>query len=146
MDHSHHHHSENHSGHKEVQIAPVVEKDAPAHEHHHHEKERHDAPNAHDKHAGHHTQDFLKRFWICLILTVPLLLLSHMIQQWLNFTVIFPGDKYLLAILSAFIFIYGGHPFLKGLINEVKDSTIGMMTLIGVAISVAWIYSMAVTF
>jgi len=56
------------------------------------------------------------------------------------------GDKYVLAILSTFIFIYGGYPFLKGLYDEVKDNAIGMMTLIGVAITVAWAYSVAVTF
>ena len=144
MDHSHHHHSENHSGHKEVQIAPVVEKDAPAHEHHHHEKERHDAPNAHDKHAGHHTQDFLKRFWICLILTVPLLLLSHMIQQWLGFHISFAGDNYVLLLLGSIIYFYGGMPFLKGMVSEIKHNAIGMMTLVALAITVAFIYSMAV--
>ncbi|MEZ5034804.1 MAG: copper-translocating P-type ATPase [Chitinophagaceae bacterium] len=69
-----------------------------------------------------------------------------MIQQWLGFELKFPGDKYLLALLSTFIFIYGGYPFLKGLYDEVRDKAIGMMTLIGVAITVAWAYSMAITF
>src|SRR5690606_15297516 len=58
----------------------------------------------------------------------------------------FQGDKYVLAVLSTFIFSYGGYPFLKGLYDEVKDNAIGMMTLIGVAISVAWAYSVAITF
>lgn len=69
-----------------------------------------------------------------------------MIQQFLGFELTFAGDKYVLAILSTFIFIYGGHPFLKGLYDEIKDNAIGMMTPIGVAISVAWTYSVAVTF
>ncbi|MBR0572584.1 cadmium-translocating P-type ATPase [Microvirga sp. STS03] len=69
-----------------------------------------------------------------------------MIQQWLGFELTFAGDKYVLAILSTFIFFYGGYPFLKGLYDEVKDNAIGMMTLIGVAITVAWAYSLAITF
>jgi len=69
-----------------------------------------------------------------------------MIQQWLGFSLSFPGDKYVLFILSTFIFFYGGYPFLKGGIDELKDKAIGMMTLIGVAISVAWAYSVAITF
>ena len=92
----------------------------------------------HDKHAGHHVADFLKRFIVCSILTIPVLLLSHMIQKWANFELSFPGDKYVMAALSTFIFAYGGFPFLKGLYDEIKDNAIGMMTLIGVAITVAW--------
>ena len=100
----------------------------------------------HDKHAGHNVADFWKRFIISSIVTVPVLALSHMIQEWLGFKLAFPGDKYVLAILSTFIFVYGGFPFLKGLYDEVKDRAIGMMTLIGVAITVAWAYSVAITF
>lgn len=68
-------------------------------------------------------------------------MLSPMIQQLLGFEWAFSGDKNVLAILSTFIFIYGGHPFFKGLYDEVKDNAIGMMTLIGVAITVVWAYS-----
>ncbi len=100
----------------------------------------------HDKHAGHHTHDFLKRFWISLIVTVPVLLLSHMIQQWLGFEIKFPGDKYLLLLLSSFIYFYGGLPFLKGMVSEIKDKAMGMMTLVAIAISVAFVYSVAVVF
>jgi Cu2+-exporting ATPase len=102
--------------------------------------------HAHDKHAGHNVVDFWKRFIICSIISVPVLILSHMIQQWLGVEIKFAGDKYVLAVLSTFIFIYGGYPFLKGLYDEVKDKAIGMMTLIGVAITVAWAYSVAITF
>ena len=114
-----------------------------SHEHHHHEPtvESH----GHDKHAGHHIADFWIRFIVCSIITIPVLALSHMIQQWFGFELKFPGDKYVLAALSTFIFMYGGYPFLKGLYDEVKDSAIGMMTLIGVAITVAWAYSLAIT-
>jgi len=100
----------------------------------------------HDKHAGHDISDFWRRFLVCAFLSIPVLALSHMIQEWLGFQWTFPGDNYVLAILSTFIFIYGGYPFLKGLYDEIKDNAIGMMTLIGVAITVAWAYSVAVTF
>lgn len=112
--------------------------------HNHHSKETNS--DSHDKHAGHNVSDFWKRFVICTIISIPVLALSHVVQQWLGFELAFPGDKYVLAILSTFIFIYGGYPFLKGLYDEVKDNAIGMMTLIGVAISVAWAYSVAITF
>ncbi|MDP1746841.1 MAG: copper-translocating P-type ATPase [Bacteroidota bacterium] len=120
--------------------------------HNHHHTDSHTDHQAehkgggHDKHAGHNVSDFWKRFIICSIVSIPVLALSHMLQLWLGFELIFPGDKYVLAILSTFIFVYGGYPFLKGLYDEVKDNAIGMMTLIGVAISVAWAYSVAVTF
>lgn len=126
------------------------------HEHHqdkksketHREHTQHETSgeSGHDKHAGHNISDFKKRFIVSTILSIPVLALSHMIQQWLGFELNFPGDKYVLAVLSTFIFFYGGHPFLKGLYEEVKDKAIGMMTLIGVAITVAWSYSVAVTF
>ncbi len=100
----------------------------------------------HNKHEGHNVSDFWERFIICSLVSIPVLALSHMIQQWIGFTISFPGDKYLLAILSTFIFLYGGYPFLKGLYDEVRDKAIGMMTLIGVAITVAWAYSVGITF
>ncbi len=116
------------------------------HEHAMHNMHAEHHEGGHDKHAGHHTADFWKRFIVCTIISIPVLALSHMIQQWLGYQFTFPGDKYLLAVLSTFIFIYGGHPFLKGLYNEVRSNAIGMMTLIGVAISIAWAYSIAITF
>jgi P-type Cu2+ transporter len=113
------------------------------HKHDHHTEQ---VGSGHDKHAGHNVADFWKRFVICSIISIPVLALSHIIQQWLGFEFTFEGDKYVLAILSTFIFFYGGYPFLKGLYDEVKDKAIGMMTLIGVAITVAWAYSAAITF
>lgn len=100
----------------------------------------------HDEHAGHHTEDFLKRFWICLVITIPVLLLSHMIQQWLGFQLTFTGDRYLLLALSSVIFFYGGWPFLTGLVRELKHVNPGMMTLVAVAITTAYVYSVAVVF
>lgn len=100
----------------------------------------------HDKHAGHHLEDFKRRFIVSSIVSIPVLILSHMIQNWLGFHLSFPGDKIILAILSTFVFIYGGKPFIKGMYDEIKFKAIGMMTLIGIAISVAWAYSLAVSF
>lgn len=125
MEHSHSHHTDDHS----------INKNS-----------AHSTEMAHDKHAGHDVSDFWKRFVICGIVSIPVLALSHMIQNWIGFELQFPNDKYVLAVLSTFIFFYGGYPFLKGLYDEVKSHAIGMMTLIGIAISVAWAYSLAVTF
>lgn len=100
----------------------------------------------HDKHAGHHTEDFLKRFWICMVITMPVLLLSHMIQQWAGFNWTFAGDQYVLLALSTIIYFYGGWPFLTGLARELKSSSLGMMTLVAVAITTAYVYSVAVVF
>lgn len=122
--------------------------------HNHHEMQHtesvHEAHSSgkhsgHNKHAGHSVEGFWNRFIISSLITIPILLLSHMIQHWLGISLDFPGDKYILFILSTFIFIYGGYPFLKGWYSEVKDKSIGMMTLIGVAITVAWAYSVAIT-
>jgi Cu2+-exporting ATPase len=113
--------------------------------HHDHHQPTHNA-GGHDKHEGHNVSDFWKRFIVCSIISIPVLALSHMIQKWLGFELSFTGDKYVLAAFSTFIFVYGGYPFLKGLYDEVKDKAIGMMTLIGVAITVAWAYSVAITF
>jgi len=118
------------------------------HQHAHHNHDHHQGKDTggHDKHAGHNVSDFWKRFIVCSIVSIPVLALSPMIQQWLGFELAFASDKYVLASLSTFIFVYGGYPFLKGLYDEVKDRAIGMMTLIGVAITVAWAYSLAITF
>jgi len=92
--------------------------------------------------------DFRKRFIVSIIITIPVLLLSPLIQRFLNLEEIikFPGDSYVLFGLSTIIFFYGGWPFLKGLYNELKSKQPGMMTLIGLAIIVAYVYSSAVVF
>ncbi|MEJ5962979.1 heavy metal translocating P-type ATPase [Pedobacter immunditicola] len=115
------------------------------HTHHDHDEHQHSAQQ-HDKHEGHHTHDFLKRFWISLIITIPILALSHMIQDWLGFSLNFIGDKYLLFALGTSIYLYGGMPFLKGMVGEIRAKAIGMMTLVAIAISVAYFYSTAVVF
>src|SRR5258706_13665334 len=94
-------------------------------------------------HAGHDHHkmmiaDFKKRFYVVLILTIPIMLLSEMIQHWLNIHISFLGSQYILLILSSIVFFYGGWPFLKGLVDEMKRWKPGMMTLIGFAITVAY--------
>lgn len=92
--------------------------------------------------------DFRKRFIISLCITLPILALSPMIQMFLGLghSIRFSGDLFILFALSTLIYIYGGWPFLKGLYSELKNKRPGMMTLIGLAISVAYIYSSAVVF
>ena len=91
-------------------------------------------------------EDFKKRFKISLLITVPILVLSPMIQSFFGYTLEFAGSKYLLFLLSTVIFFYGGWPFLSGLKDELSDKNPGMMTLIALAISVAYFYSSAVVF
>jgi len=102
-------------------------------------------------HTGHESHssgiaDFKRRFYVVLVLTIPIMLLSEMIQHWLNIHISFPGSKYVLLTLSSIVFFYGGWPFLKGLVGEIRVKNPGMMTLIGFAISVAYIYSVATVF
>lgn len=140
MEHSHHHSAPENQ--PKAHLYNSAEKKQNGHNTH----EKHNGHGGHDKHAGHHTHDFLKRFWISMVITVPILLLSPMIQEWLGFKIAFAGDKYVLLMLSSIIYFYGGMPFLKGLVNEIRHSAIGMMTLVALAITVAFVYSAAVVF
>ena len=124
------------------------------HEHHHHQANKDDHEghdNKHKDHGNHHAhmaQDFLKRFWISTALSLPIIALSPMIQGLLGLreSLSFPGDVYVSALLSSIVFFYGGWPFLKGLVNELRNKKPGMMTLIGIAITTAYVYSMLVVF
>jgi P-type Cu2+ transporter len=113
----------------------------------------HKASKGYDGHKGgdHHAHmaaDFRKRFWISLALTLPILLLSPMLQTLVGLreAIRFSGDIYVLFSLSSAVFWYGGWPFLKGLFEELTSSRPGMMTLVGVAITTAYLYSSAVVF
>ncbi|GIL23999.1 MAG: heavy metal translocating P-type ATPase [Bacteroidota bacterium] len=133
--HNHEHHKHHtHEDHQKIQSSDHQTTSKSDHQHGHH-----------DHHAM-MIEDFKKRFWISLVLTVPILALSHMIQQLLGFELTFFGDQYVLFGLSTIVFFYGGWPFLKGLWGELKDKNPGMMTLIAVAITVAYVYSSAVVF
>ena len=103
------------------------------------------------EHGSHHAMmvaDFRKRFWISLVISIPILLLSPLIQKFLGLEgkLDFTGDSYVLFALSSIVFFYGGWPFLKGIYSELKSKAPGMMTLIALAISVAYAYSSAVVF
>ena len=119
-------------------------------EHEHVMQSNQDIHMSHEGHGhDHHTMmvaDFRKRFYVILLLTIPVLLLSKTIQQWLNLHISFTGSDYVLYTLATVVFFYGGWPFLKGLFDELKAKNPGMMTLIGFAISVAYIYSAATVF
>src|SRR5690606_17622043 len=127
-----------------MDLVPLGETSQHSHKNIESKDQKSHSKSDYNKHKGHHTSDFIKRFWVSLILTVPILLLSHMIQQWVGFSFTFPGDKYELMSLGNAIYIYGGMPFLKGMVGEIKSKAIGMMTLVALAISVAYFYSMAV--
>lgn len=90
--------------------------------------------------------DFKKRFWVSLIITIPILVFSPMIQSFIGYKFLLPGNQYILLALSSFVYFWGGWPFLKGFWGEVKKASPGMMTLIAMAISVAYFYSAATVF
>src|SRR5690625_1554999 len=132
-----------------------------AHEHHNHQDHQHVHSHAnhgshdhdHDSHGGHGhhdhgdmVEDFKKRFFISLIVTIPILALSPMIQQFIGVDWRFANDQYILFFLATFVFFYGGWPFIIGGIHELKDRNPGMMTLIGLAIAIAYVYSSLVVF
>ncbi|MDF0706236.1 copper-translocating P-type ATPase [Allomuricauda sp. XS_ASV26] len=136
------------------------------HQHHDHSQMNHDktdhskmdhGPGGHSGHNPAHGQmghdhhkmmiaDFRKRFWATLVLTIPILFLSPMIQDFFGYEFLLPGNPYFLFGLSTIVYFYGGWPFLKGFWSEIKQGAPGMMTLISMAISVAYFYSTATVF
>jgi Cu2+-exporting ATPase len=150
--------------HPEAAQPAAVSADAPAgsgaHAHHHHElpvradsrpytarEMDHAAHAGHDKHAGHSVEMFRDRFWVSLALTIPTLIWAHMVQQWLGYTAPrFAGSRFVPAVFGAALYFYGGSVFLQGAWRELKDRLPGMMTLISLAITVAFVFSLAVTF
>ncbi|WP_082821336.1 heavy metal translocating P-type ATPase [Gemmatimonas phototrophica] len=100
---------------------------------------------AHDKHAGHSVDMFKNKFWLSLALTLPTLVWGHMLQNALGYTApVFPGARWIPAIFGTAVFAYGGWPFLRGARQEIADRVPAMMTLIALAISVAFAFSAAV--
>ena len=113
-------------------------------EHSHHEHSEH---QDHDKHAGHSVAMFKDKFWLSLLLTLPVLAYSEMIQHWFSFTPpTFPGSQYVPFVFSTIIFFYGGLVFIKSAWGELKAKLPGMMTLISLAIITAYVYSVATQF
>ena len=106
----------------------------------------HGAHDAHDAHAGHSVAVFREKFWISLLLTIPTLVWGHMLQGALGYAApAFPGSTWIPAIFGTAVFLYGGTPFLEGAVRELRDRLPGMMTLIALAICVAFAFSAAVT-
>jgi len=130
-----------------------VAEDHEGHQGHGHTRQeagKHQDMQMHADHGGGHAHhegmidDFKKRFYVVLVLTVPIMALSPMIQHGLRIEWSFMGSNYLLLLLSSIVFFYGGWPFLQGLVNEIKSKSLGMMTLVAVAITVAYVYSVAI--
>jgi Cu2+-exporting ATPase len=100
----------------------------------------------HDKHAGHSVAGFRDKFWVALVLTIPALAWGHMLPSAFGVHApAFPGSRWIPAAFGTAVFAYGGWPFLQGAWREVRDRLPGMMTLIALAISVAFVFSVAVT-
>lgn len=106
----------------------------------------HGGHGAHTDHTG-HEEMFRKKFWVSLFLAIPVLLYSQSVQKWLGFNMPeFFGSQWLVPVFSLIIFLYGGIPFLQMAVPEIKNKKPGMMALISMAISVAFVYSIATTF
>ena len=121
-----------HGGH-EVSVAGHAAADGGAHA-------------GHDKHAGHSVAMFRDKFWISLLLTLPTLVWGHMLQSAFGYSAPpFPGSRWVPAVFGTAVFVYGGWPFIQGAIREIRDRLPGMMTLIALAIGVAFVFSAAVT-
>ena len=143
-----------------MELVPLTTSVDP-HAGHKHEQVRHgdqhmegmqDHGDEHSGHGGGHAhhagmiENFKKRFYLVLALTIPIMALSPMIQHWLNVHWAFTGSSYVLMLLSTVVYFYGGWPFLIGLKDEIKNKSLGMMTLVAVAITVAYVYSVAIVF
>ncbi|AMN48092.1 Cu2+-exporting ATPase [Steroidobacter denitrificans] len=129
------------------------------HDHHQHDHHAHgghashagkaapgDAHAGHDKHAGHSVAMFRDKFWLTMVLAIPTVIWSGMIQHWFGYTAPqFPGSAYIPAVFGTIVYFYGGQPFLRGAYNELRNRLPGMMTLISLAITVAFVYSALVT-
>ncbi len=154
MNHDHHQHENNQPspgnvGHYEHQ--KQLERNLPDPDPHGNQGGRGKQPNhdqhaGHDKHAGHSPEIFKRRFFICLVLTLPVLYLDPSFQTWFKYQAIeFPGVNWIIPVLATVIYFYGGWVFLRGAYYELR-SKIGMMTLVALAITVAYVYSVAVSF
>ncbi|GAA0933600.1 heavy metal translocating P-type ATPase [Virgisporangium aurantiacum] len=121
---------------------------ARAHDHHdgHGTHQGHGGHQGHDKHAGHDPEMFRRKFWLSLVLTVPIVATSPMVMDWFGYTLDFPGIDLVGPVLGSVVFLYGGWPFLVGGISEIRDRAPGMMLLISMAITVAYGASLATTF
>jgi P-type Cu2+ transporter len=150
MDHDeHHHHDHAHGGGPTVaeeRVQELAHADHGAHTDHggHGEHAGHAEHRGHDAHAGHSVAMFRDRFWLSTLLTIPVLVWSQMIQDWLGYAApSFPLSDRIPAVLGTVVFLYGGLPFLRGGLRELRDRQPGMMLLISLAIVVAFVSSVA---
>ncbi|MGQ0560659.1 MAG: heavy metal translocating P-type ATPase [Gemmatimonadota bacterium] len=108
---------------------------------------QHEHHGGHDKHAGHSVEMFKRKFWLSLLLTIPTVAWTDMIQDWLGYSAPeFAGSQYIPAVFGTAVFVYGGLVFLQGAWRELKSRLPGMMTLIALAILVAFVFSLVVMF
>jgi Cu2+-exporting ATPase len=144
-----HEHGMAHAGHEAHRKEEQASKDSHEHGMAHAEHEAHGGEGAHHAHVDHtgHELMFRQRFWVSLVLSIPVLLYSPMIQEWLGFSMpTFPGSQWITPAFSVVVFLYGGLPFIQMAAPELSNRRPGMMTLISLAISVAFIYSLAALF
>lgn len=149
MDHDHH---------QEKQTSQVRDSQHSHHLGHEDQTVQHEADLQHGKHSkqadhahhtdhGGHEQLFRKLFWLCLFLSLPVLMYSRSIQGWLGFSMpVFAGSDWIVPVFSLVIFYFGGIPFIKMAVPEIRNKKPGMMALISLAIAVALIYSLITTF
>lgn len=123
------------------------------HDHHDHNHMDHNHHNHHDHsghghggHGAHMMADFKKRFWVVLLLSIPLTIISPMIMQLLGYSLDFPGQQAIEFVLATIVFFYGGKPFLEHAWHELKSGVPGMMMLISLAIVASYVYSVLTTF
>ncbi len=136
------HSQHRHAGAEDEHSSAAASADIKAHTTHN----EHADHSTHVDHSG-HEQMFRRRFWVCLLLTIPVLLYSPMIQDWFGFAMpAFPGSNWIGPLFAVIIFLYGGIPFLQMAVPEIRSRKPGMMTLISLAITVAFVYSLAIIF
>ena len=147
MENKHNMHA-GHTAHEPAVSPEAVEPGYPKHPEQHaaHATVGHDTHVGHDKHAGHSVAMFRDKFWLSLTLTIPTVIWGHMLQRAFGYTAPhFPGSMWIPPVFGTAVFLYGGRVFIQGAIRELQDRLPGMMTLISLAISVAFLFSAAVT-
>jgi P-type Cu2+ transporter len=132
--------------HEHRSSAPGAERPSRSRPPRDHARDAHGDAGAHDKHAGHSVEMFRDRFWLTLAMTIPTLIWSHELQAWFRYTApAFPGSVLIAPVFGTAVYVYGWRVFLQGAVHELRNRLPGMMTLIALAITVAFLFSLAVT-
>jgi len=132
--------------HNGIQPAEIADSSHEGHSGHAMQAEHGGHEAAHADHSG-HEQMFRQKFWVSLVLSIPVILFSQSIQTWIGFRMpVFSGSEWITPVFAVIVFFYGGIPFLKMAVPEIRNRKPGMMTLISLAISVAFVYSLAALF